>query len=256
MQIRACGAQLEVTADIDVNVKAIEKAICFAADQGADILITPEGSLSGYTHLFDSEKTSQALQYITEYACKASVGLALGTCFKEPSDDKLYNQLRFYSQGGEYLGFHSKILRCSDTDDPDKNEVALFQESPLRTFQFKGITIGGLLCNDLWANPCCTVMPDVHLSQQLSQMGARIIFHAVNGGRDGSQQSDLIWQYHQNNLQMRALAGKVWVVTVDNSCPVSLKCSAPSGVINPDGQWVCKAESRGVQYFVETIKLS
>jgi len=255
MQIRVCGAQQEVTSDIDTNVKAIEKAISYAANQQADILLTPEGSLSGYSHLFDSEKVQDALQYITEYAAKASVGLALGTCFIEPSDNELYNQLRFYAPDGEYLGFHSKILRCSDTEDPNESELAHFSASPLRTFQFKGITIGGLLCNDLWANPCCTTVSDEHLSQQLSQMGARIIFHAVNGGRDGSAQSELIWQYHQSNQQMRALAGKLWLVTVDNSSPVSLNCSAPSGVINPNGQWDCKAQPKGTQYFVHTIKL-
>jgi hypothetical protein len=30
-------------------------------------------------------------------------------------------------------------------------------------------------------------MPDTHLSRQLSNLGARIIFYAVNGGRDGSE---------------------------------------------------------------------
>ena len=30
-------------------------------------------------------------------------------------------------------------------------------------------------------------MPDPHLTQQLARMGARVVFHAVNGGRDGGE---------------------------------------------------------------------
>jgi len=45
-------------------------------------------------------------------------------------------------------------------------------------------------------------------------------------------------------------------VTVDNCRPVELRCSAPSGVIDPSGDFVCRAESKGEQFFVQTIPLS
>ena len=67
--------------------------------------------------------------------------------------------------------------------------------------------------------------------------------------------SDLAWQYHEANLRMRALAGRLWIVTVDSCEPVHLKCSAPSGVIGPDGDWRCRAEPFGEQYFVYDIDL-
>jgi len=86
----------------------------------------------------------------------------------------------------------------------------------------------------MWANPVYTPVPDIHLSQQLSDMGARIIFHAVNGGRDGSDWSrSVVWPYHETNLRMRARSGNIWIVTVDNSDPTDLPCSSPSGVIGP-----------------------
>ena len=52
MELRVALAQLAVTEDVEANVAAIERAVEFAAAEGADILLTPEGSLSGYTHLF------------------------------------------------------------------------------------------------------------------------------------------------------------------------------------------------------------
>jgi predicted amidohydrolase len=255
-QIRVAGAQMPVTDDIPANVDAICRAIDYAQREDAHILLTPEGSLSGYTHQFDPAAVARALHRVTEQARDAALGLALGTCFLEPSDQRCYNQIRFYERDGRYLGFHSKTLTCGTLDDPSEGEINHYAVSPLRTFTFGDIQVGGLICNDLWANPGCTPVPDPHLSQQLARKHARIIFHAVNGGRDGSAWSDLAWSYHESNLRMRARAGQVWIVTVDNCQPSVWRCSAPSGVVDPEGNWVCRTAPQGEQFFVCTIEIS
>ncbi len=84
-------------------------------------------------------------------------------------------------------------------------------------------------------------------------MNARIIFHAVNGGRSASEWSDVAWDYHQSNLRMRARSGQIWVVTVDNCSPTEIRCSSPSGIINPQGEWVCQVPSNGEQFFCYSI---
>lgn len=254
MKIKVAGAQIPVTNNIDENVKIIERAINYAIDEKADILLTPEGSLSGYTHEFDAQSAKKALKYITKMAKQEKLGLALGTCFVE-TDGKCYNQIRFYKPDGEYLGFHSKTLTCGSMDDPPQGEINNYAIKPLRIYDYDGICIGGLICNDLWANPGCTPIPDPHLTQQLSKMGARIIFHAVNGGRSASEWSEVAWHYHESNLRMRANAGKIWLVTVDNSYPPELRCSAPCGVINPLGNWVCQTDPKGEQFFNYIIEL-
>ena len=252
MKIRVAGAQLPVTQDVQSNVSAMGRAIQFAIKEQADILLTPEGSLSGYTPAFDVQEVKEALQTVTRQAREAGIGLALGTCFVE-DDGVCYNQIRFYTPDGTYLGFHSKTLTCGTLDDPPQGEINDYGVAPLRTFDYHGIRMGGLICNDLWANPGCTPGPDPHLSQQLAKMGARIIFHAVNGGRDGSKWSRVAWHYHDANLRMRARAGKLWVVTVDSCTPTNLPCSAPSGVIAPDGGWVCRAKPQDERFFAYTI---
>jgi predicted amidohydrolase len=83
-----------------------------------------------------------------------------------------------------------------------------------------------------------------------------LTYHAINGGRNGSQGSQLAWQYHESNLRMRAGAGKVWIVTADNCSPTRIPCSAPSGVIDPKGQWAFRTANQGEQHFVHTIDLS
>jgi len=256
MEIRVAGAQIDVGPDIAGNVASICRGIEFAKTEGADILLTPEGSLSGYTHEFDVQASREALEEVTAQARGAGVGLALGTCFVEPDDGKCYNQIRFYARDGAFLGFHNKTLRCGTLSFPPQGECSHFAARPLRLFYFGGVTVGGLICNDMWANPGCTPEPDPHLSQRLSEMGARIIFHAVNGGRGATEWSEVAWQYHESNLRLRARAGRLWIVTVDNCRPTELRCSAPSGVIAPDGGWVCRAEPRGVRFFAHTIDLA
>ncbi len=246
MKLRVAGAQIAVIGDIELNVEAISGAIEYAIENAADILLTPEGSLSGYTPVFDNAVVDRALSQVVSKASAGHLGLALGMCHKE--GHSTFNELRFYDPHGAFLGFHSKILKTTD-------EYSHYASTPLRTFAFNGITIGGLICNDMWANPECTLEPDPHLTQQLATMGARIIFHAVNGGRSADAFMDTIRQYHEANLRMRARAGKLWIVTVDNCFPFGLSCAAPGGVIKPDGTWAIKAPMQDEQLFVHDIEL-
>ncbi|MEM7034235.1 MAG: carbon-nitrogen hydrolase family protein [Chloroflexota bacterium] len=253
MELHVAGLKLAVGADIIENTRKLCLAVERAAEAQVDILLTPEGSLSGYTHDFDQTQAEKGLHVVTDLAKEKGVGLALGTCFYE-ADSKCYNQLRFYQPDGTYLGFHSKTLTCGSWDNPPQGEINHYAISPLRTFQWGDqLTIGGLICNDLWANPSCTPMPDPHLSQQLAHRGVKVIFHAVNGGRTGGAWSEVNWEFHESNLRMRARAGGVWIVTVDNSSPVHIPSSAPSGVINPNGNWVSKTDALGEAWFDYTL---
>lgn len=253
MHFRVSATQMPVTPDVGQNTASICRAIHRAHDAGADILLTPEGALSGYTPGFDPAAVQAALEQVTNLGRQLHVGLALGTCFMEP-DGLTYDELRFYTPGGDFLGFHSKILRCGTMSDPPQGEINDYCTTPLRVFSFGEVCIGGLVCNDLWANPSCTPMPDPHLTQQLAKLGAQVVFHAVNGGRDGGEWSrEVYWRFHETNLRIRAQAGRLWIVTVDNCDPPTMPCAAPGGVIDPRGQWVCRTEPQGEQFFAYTI---
>jgi len=253
MRMHVAGAQLPVTEDVARNVEGLERSIAYAQRVGADLLLTPEGSLSGYSPDFNRAAVAAGLVVVIDRARQAGVGLALGTCFEE-ADGECYNQIRFYDRSGKYLGFHSKQLRCGTLTDPPKGEINHYAASPLRTFGLGEWTIGGLICNDLWANPECTPVDDPHLTQVLARMGARVILHAVNGGRSGGSWSAVAWYYHEANLRMRARAGRLWIVTVDSSFPETLRCSAPSGVIAPDGNWVCRVPEQGEHFYDYVIE--
>lgn len=254
--VRVAGAQIPVTRDVRQNVSTIARAIEFARQEKADVLVTPEGSLSGYFAAFDAEATRQALDEIVSRARAARLALVLGTCFAD-ADGNRYDGQRFYRRDGEYLGFHSKTLLCRSVSKPDaKGEPDYYKTSPLRVFNLEGLTVGGLVCNDMWGNPECTPMPDPYLARQLGSMGARIIFHSVNAGQDDGENWPLHHAFHESNLRLRARAANLWIVVCDAADPEGKKPSnCPSGVVKPDGHWATQVESKGEQFFAYTIEI-
>ena len=87
-------------------------------------------------------------------------------------------------------------------------------------------------------------------------MGARVIFHAVNGERDGSEFSQRVCRnFHESNLLIRAKAGRVVIATVDNCRPENLLTSSPGGVVGPDGEWLFRLADRGEQVGAFTLDL-
>jgi predicted amidohydrolase len=264
MPLRVAGGQLPVTDDIQANLATVLRAIATAADGGADLLLTPEGSLSGYNATFDAAELRGALTRVEAAARERGLALALGTCYRaEEPGSPCYNQIRFYDEAGAFLGFHAKTLTCGRRLDDGTltGEVTDYSTTALGTVELNGLTVGGLICNDLWATPPATPQEhDPRLLQRLSEMGANVVLHSVFGGRpttemiaanpDGMSESGVYWRYHETNLQLRALSAAVCVVTVDSCFPEDAPCSAPSGVVRPDGTWAYRAREQGEEVFI------
>jgi hypothetical protein len=86
-------------------------------------------------------------------------------------------------------------------------------------------------------------------------MGAKVVFHAVNGGRsDSPSPDDTVRGFHESNLRMRAQAGRLWIVSVDNCYPFHGPCSSVGGVIDPHGNRVLEMPDKGEQLSVYTIQ--
>ncbi len=67
-RLRVAVAQIPVVADIGANIETIASAIDRAVAEKADILLTPEGSLSGYTHKFDQARVEAGLKKLVAKA--------------------------------------------------------------------------------------------------------------------------------------------------------------------------------------------
>ena len=257
MKLRVGGAQIPVfDGDIRKNKENIINSIKSMSENNLDFLVTPEGALSGYTISFDSNLLKDALGEVVEKVKEYKTGLILGTCYKNESGEN-FNQSRIYSKDGSLIGIHSKILRCGDVNNGNKGEVKDYLTTDLKAFEWKGFKFGSLICNDMWANPSCTPMDDNHLSQKLAKMGAKIIFHSVHCGHKGDAWGDVIWSYHKSNLQMRARAGGLWIVTanISENDEGKMGPASPSGIIDTMGSWILKAGTRGNQLFWTEIEV-
>jgi predicted amidohydrolase len=243
------GLQMTVSNDIDANMKLILEGIKKAAAEGAGFLVTPEGSLSGYTSNFDQNKLAEALEKVKTKASGMNVGMMLGTCYKEIVKGKefCYNQVRVYSPDGNYLGVYSKILRCSSLDIPGSGEMVDYVEGDLRTFEWKGSRFGILICNDLWATPGYTTMPNPYLVWKLKQMGAQFIVHCINSGS-----AQRYRPFHESSAELWALSVKLPIIEV-NAVEPDAKVNAQSGLIDATGERSLRVPDSGVQFFTVRI---
>jgi predicted amidohydrolase len=248
--LKISGLQMNVTNDIASNLKQIEEGIVKAASEGADFLVTPEGSLSGYTSSFDQNTLAESLEKARAEAVKMKVGLMLGTCYKELVKGKeyCYNQVRVYSPEGQFLGEYSKILRCSPLDMPGTGEMTDYVEGEPKTFEWNGSRFGILICNDLWATPGYTTMPNPYLAWKLKQMGAQFIIHCINSGTVQKYRP-----FHESSAELWALSVKLPILEV-NAAQGGEKINAQSGLIDANGERSLRVPDSGVQFF--TVKIN
>lgn len=230
-KLRLAGLQMNVTKNIIENKILILEGIRNAATNGANYLITPEGSLSGYHSDFNQMELDNALEEILEEARNNNIGLFLGTCYFNKINEKEYcfNQIRLYSPTGKYLGAHSKILLCSPLDYPGTGEITDYVQGELKTFTLDGITFGTLICNDLWASPGFTTLPNTYLPWQLKKLGAQIIIHSMNSGYKQRYR-----KFHESSSELWAYALNITIMQV-NAAKEEKQINASSGIINSHG---------------------
>jgi predicted amidohydrolase len=247
-EIRLAGLQMLVGSDINKNKDQILQGITYAAREGATFLVTPEGSLSGYTSDFNQEELSRALEEVKSAAQKMNIGLMLGTCFKEIKNEKEYcfNQVQVYTPEGQSLGAYSKILRCSELDVPGTGEMAEYAEGTLRTFRWEGCCFGILICNDLWATPGYTTMPNPYLPWKLYQMGAQFIVHCINSGTAQKYRP-----FHESSAELWALSLHIPIMEVNAAQKEMI--NAQSGLINAQGMRILRVPDTGTQFFTVTL---
>ena len=271
--IRFAGAQMPVTASIELNLIRIKSAIDWAAENKVDYLVTPEASLSGYTANFNSrpEVLVNALKEIETYASKQQVGLCLGTLWpeKEFNGEINRNQIRFYSKECQLIGITNKNITIEQdrlaniTRDPIVKGTMLPVEG--NTF----IPAGGLICVDMYGDTFGSdhaYRPDV--PNTLAKYGAKLLIHVTNGRRgewplcpEETLLSDEVANaWHDAAFKRLTFLNKIPIITVDNCYMIDGTeyhgpTSSESGVII-NGKWVTNVPRSGTQYFYYDFSLN
>jgi len=245
------GLQMNVSKSIEENEGVIIRHLNSLKGKNIDFLITPEGSLSGYNSEFNGSELKEALTKVLTVAKSVNVGLILGTCYKDIIDGKeyCYNQARVYLPDGTFLGAYSKILTCSPLDNPGTGEMMEYVQGSVKTFSINDINVGILICNDLWATPGYTTIPNPYLPWKMKEAGAQIIFHIINSGTNLEYRT-----FHEASVELWAKTLKIPIVEV-NAAHGNEEINAGSGIISKKGEKMKSVINKGEQLFIYTISL-
>lgn len=236
--IRIVGVQMQVAPQLEDN---LPRVLEFIKNADGDYIVFPEMSLTGYHGDFSDKATRAAWDQVAA-ACRLRYITALiGTGRKRDGDTHI--QTRIYTEGGDLLGTHEKLVPTAGDREFCK------PGEKLRVFHHRGLTFGCLICNDLWVTPGCGPYPDPRLTYQLGKRGAQIIFHSVNSGS-----SPMHTPFHESNLALRAIESGAYIVTVNAVAPDGpVNCA--SGVVSPKGEWLTQCPREGEQVFSYDIEL-
>jgi len=268
--LRIAGAQIPVSTDVQFNKKEILKSIDWAKKNEVNHLLTPEGSLSGYTQdwMDRFDEIVEAEKEIQTHLSDSGVFLHLGTLFKQEEflGNIKRNQIRHYAPWGQFMGATNKTYAVPDIEKvlPRSRQDNL-QFVPLSEEDLNLLAVG-LICNDMWGSSEAGGEP---LTTQIKKTGqVSLILHATNGRkhRDDDYHYDAYNAWHDGYLRMAAFNTIIPILTVDSCVPWDWNpesdvpidfypTSSESGVIDFLG-WKTDVPRKGRQYFYYDLDVS
>ncbi len=177
--------------------KNIQKIQSLLQGLSADLIVLPELSNSGYLYAFSqtlipfSEPANGQGPFLTalrEIAAKTKGVIVSG--YSEVDKTKLYNSAIAISAKGILANYRKTHLYA------DEKSLFLPGDSGFRTFTWKNVTIGMMVCFD-WIFP--------ESARTLALAGAQIIAHPAN----------LVLPYCQNAMITRSIENKVFTITAN-----------------------------------------
>jgi predicted amidohydrolase len=243
-EIRVAGIQMLVSSELEANLPKILAQIAIAADDGSEIVLFPEMSLSGYHGKYDFDAVQKAVDEIRATLQKVSVAAIVSTGWRQ--DGEAFIQQRAYDNAGELLGTHEKMLPTG-IDGKTGDRAFCVPGRELRTFTWHGVACGMLICNDMWMTPGCGPHHDSRLMYQLGKMGAQIVFHSIHSG-PGIRHIP----YHESNISLRAEENKVHVCAA-NAAHQRRGINCSSGVVTPNGEWITRLNRVGEGRYHATL---
>lgn len=150
--MRVALAQVDpVLGDVDANVRRAEEAISEAAERGAELVVFPELSLTGYSIGKISEELSVEVQdeRIASLAREAGDrGISVLLCFHEDDGDfRTYNSAAYF-EDGSLVHLHRKLYLPTYGIFEERKHFSPGQR--MRAFGSKFGRMAALVCNDAW----------------------------------------------------------------------------------------------------------
>ncbi len=144
-------AQINQTVgDVRGNLSRIIDAAKKAGAQGAELVIFPELTLTGYTPedlVLNNDFIAKQHEALQELIAKSKDLPALVVGFIEPVEDRRFNALAFIDKG-KLIHTHRKIL-LPNYSVFDERRIFAVGQAPV-AFEWNGKRIGMLICEDVW----------------------------------------------------------------------------------------------------------
>ena len=236
---RVACAQIFVSDDVETNLLKYLDFIARASSTGAELVVFPEASLSGYgpEHFDDKEMPSKdvldsALDKVKDAAREHGIWVLTGTSTWR--EDGLYNDMVMIDDAGVERASYAKV-QLTDGD------VRFYQPGrELKTFTDGSMNYGMQICYDIrFPEPW----------RVLALSGARVIFHAAQACGSGSWKIP-VWEGH---LRSRAAENGIWVVSCNAAGPVQM---GKSYIIDPDGLLVAGSNQDSEELITGMVDLS
>lgn len=248
--IRVAAAQMRARPRMADSARVVVGMVDGAARRGAKFLVTPEMILTGYHERFDQAERDRLIDHLIRPACaRARLCLQLGAgSYRDAGGRPVRKpriQVTIIAADGAIVGYHDKLIPTGG----DLKWCSRGNPARLRTFRSGGLTFGSTICNDFWATPVYTTLPDLKLPMRLARLGARAILHSIASGW-GPTYLD----FHTSRMEERARIGGVWVVSA-NAVHGPHAVDAPTGILDPRGRWVARAPRTGERLLVGTIRV-
>lgn len=146
MPLIVAGLQTSGTLrDVDANLRELEAAAEQAADNGAELLITPEMFISGYVvgDVLPELARREFLEPVRSLAARLRIGIVLGG--PEASDLGVYNAAYFVDDHGDVLSCYRKSHLFGELD----RRQFIPGDEPFGLVDFRGVRIATMICYDV-----------------------------------------------------------------------------------------------------------
>jgi predicted amidohydrolase len=235
------AAQMVQRRDMAEAARAVATMVARAGRLGARFLVTPEMILTGYHGGFDQATRDRLIEQVIRPACaRHRVALILGAgSYRSAAGRRSarpFIQATVIDASGNIIGAHDKVIPTAG----DLKWCARGAARGLRVFRSEGLPFGVTICNDFWATPLYTTLPDLNLPSLLARKKARVIFHVIASGTDRAY-----LDFHTRRMEERAIRAGVWVVSANCARDRRTPCNAPTGIVDPAGTWRVSAPLAG-----------
>lgn len=254
-QITVGGCRIPVTNNIADNLVEIKNAINWAFDNSVDIICTPECSLSGYMWKPNNKEDPRvleldiAIEEVKRYSAEKKVDIVLGTAWYNNKNQ--WANAQAFIIDGEHQFTHEKNLLF-----PLEQEI-YYPGNSSEVFDYKGVRIAGLICNDAWANTMYWPGQSGILLKSLAEKNVHFVFLSSFVPKEPGP-NNMFYRWCQSQVELAGAFGNWHTIVCDTTTNIDGSAyngppASPIGICDSCAEWTRDSDT-GITYFKASFR--